>query len=99
MNNLKILRGMALPPQPVTVYRSNKWLQISSYELVPGDIVSLGKSSTSEFICPCDMLLLSGTCVVNEAMLTGESTPHLKVVDSMLQFCSLFSIGIYRIPK
>lgn len=30
-------------------------------------------------ICPADMLLISGGLVANEAMLTGESTPHHKV--------------------
>jgi P-type E1-E2 ATPase len=37
--------------------------------LVPGDIVSVTGSENTT--CPCDLLLLSGSCVVNEAMLTG----------------------------
>jgi cation-transporting ATPase 13A1 len=68
---------MSLPSNPVLVLRDDKWKLIASSELVPGDIVSFSKNN-NEFVCPADMILLMGNCVVNEAMLTGESTPHLK---------------------
>ena len=43
-------------------------------ELIPGDIVEI----TQNLEIPADMILLEGTCVINETMLTGESTPVIK---------------------
>lgn len=43
-------------------------------------------------VCPCDAVIISGTCVVNEAMLTGESTPHLKEAISNVEPDSVFSV-------
>ena len=44
---------------------------ISSKDLVPGDLFAL----ENNIKLPCDVLLLSGEAIINESMLTGESTP------------------------
>ncbi|EAL60854.1 hypothetical protein DDB_G0293004 [Dictyostelium discoideum AX4] len=80
LSNLNSLRNMSSKPTfPIYVYRLNQWKQINTTEILPGDIVSIGRgASEATSTLPCDMILLSGGCVVNEAMLTGESTPHHK---------------------
>eukprot|EP00771_Trimastix_marina_P002919 gnl/Trimastix_PCT/4093.p1 GENE.gnl/Trimastix_PCT/4093~~gnl/Trimastix_PCT/4093.p1 ORF type:complete len:1496 (-),score=347.32 gnl/Trimastix_PCT/4093:114-4601(-) len=60
---LGVFRDHAATPTPV-----------DSTDLLPGDRVEL----TGGLTLPCDVLLLSGQTVVNEAMLTGESVPVLK---------------------
>ncbi|XP_067828171.1 polyamine-transporting ATPase 13A3-like [Heptranchias perlo] len=60
----------------VRVYRSNNVTEeIFSTDLVPGDVVVI---PTNGLMMPCDAVLISGTCVVNESLLTGESVPVLK---------------------
>ncbi|KTW29048.1 ion-transporting P-type ATPase SPF1 [Pneumocystis jirovecii RU7] len=70
-------RTMSIKPYQIYVYRKFHWIQIMTDELLPDDIVSVS-TSEEEHDVPCDMILLSGSCVVNEAMLSGESTPLLK---------------------
>lgn len=49
--------------------------RISSVELVPGDLFELPEDGLA---LPCDLILVNGTVIVNESMLTGESTPIIK---------------------
>ena len=47
---------------------------MESTELVPGDVVEIPEMCNM----PCDFVLLTGSCIVNESMLTGESIPVIK---------------------
>ncbi|KAM6989740.1 LOW QUALITY PROTEIN: polyamine-transporting ATPase 13A3-like [Tautogolabrus adspersus] len=60
----------------VSVCRGNKDIeQALSTELVPGDVIIVPANG---MIMPCDAVLIHGTCIVNESMLTGESVPVTK---------------------
>ncbi|XP_035276744.1 probable cation-transporting ATPase 13A3 isoform X4 [Anguilla anguilla] len=60
----------------VSVCRANNEIEEAlSTDLVPGDILVI---PTNGIIMPCDAVLISGTCIVNESMLTGESVPVTK---------------------
>ncbi|AEY98251.1 FAFR567Wp [Eremothecium gossypii FDAG1] len=75
----------------VRVYRDGFWSQVPSSDLVPGDIYELTDPSLS--LLPCDSILISGDCLVNESMLTGESVPVSKVAatrETMLQLLDDF---------
>jgi len=69
----------------ITVLRSGYWTTISSQELVPGDVYELSEPSLS--MIPVDSMLLSGDCIVNESILTGESVPvsKLAATDKVMQ--------------
>ncbi|KAF3767022.1 hypothetical protein M406DRAFT_328132 [Cryphonectria parasitica EP155] len=74
---LNEFRGMSIKPYELLVYRLGKWTETYSDKLLPGDLVSVGRTKEDSGVA-CDMLLVEGTAIVNEAMLSGESTPLLK---------------------
>lgn len=70
------LRGTVASTETVRVYRNSKVVEnIPSSDLVPGDIIELPKHQA---IVVCDAVLLTGQCILNESMLTGESVPVTK---------------------
>jgi cation-transporting ATPase 13A2 len=78
-SNLRTIRQMAKYSCKVLVYRQfhgeRKAISIDSTELVPGDVFELPETG---LWLPCDCLVLQGTVIVNESMLTGESIPLIK---------------------
>ncbi|KAG8626113.1 hypothetical protein KVT40_006514 [Elsinoe batatas] len=70
-------RGMTIKPYPIWAYRGKEWIEIESDNLLPGDLVSVNRTKEDSGVA-CDMVLIEGTAIVNEAMLSGESTPVLK---------------------
>ncbi|XP_023796049.1 cation-transporting ATPase 13A2 [Cyanistes caeruleus] len=70
------LRDMAKMSVGVRVRRpGGEELVVSSAELVPGDCIRLPAAGA---LLPCDAALLTGECMVNESLLTGESVPVMK---------------------
>jgi len=91
LKSMATLRGMSTKSFSVYVYRKATWSEKPIEELLPGDIVSLvtkkpeakedneeAKAEKTHLTVPCDCLLLSGSAIVNEATLTGESVPQMK---------------------
>jgi P-type E1-E2 ATPase len=77
----KMLRKMATSEEKGIVRVKNPGGgvdEVISRDLVPGDVILIPSQGC---ILPCDVILTRGAVLVNEAMLTGESTPvqvHLK---------------------
>ncbi len=74
------------------VLRDGKECQLYDEELVCGDIVILRGSD----VIPCDSRVLTGSCYVNESILTGESDKVKKVAgDNLLSGTYLTSGEVY----
>ena len=52
------------------------WVELPAVELLPGDVFVWNRANE---VMPVDALILDGTCVTNEAVLTGETLPQSKI--------------------
>ncbi|KAH7348078.1 hypothetical protein BKA66DRAFT_432511 [Pyrenochaeta sp. MPI-SDFR-AT-0127] len=93
--SMKRLREVSKFECEVRVLRSGFWTHVDSAELVPGDVYEVTDPALNQF--PCDSLLLSGDCIVNESMLTGESIPvsKLPVSNSSLDLLDLSASAVH----
>mmetsp|Transcript_6716 Transcript_6716/g.11955 ORF Transcript_6716/g.11955 Transcript_6716/m.11955 type:complete len:1093 (+) Transcript_6716:3955-7233(+) len=75
-NNLLSIKALATTNRPDTtrILREGKIEEKYSWQIVPGDLIEI----QSNWIMPCDAVIFQGNCIVEEGMLTGESTPVLK---------------------
>ncbi|KAJ2827433.1 hypothetical protein IWW50_001891, partial [Coemansia erecta] len=68
------LKKMAEQEETVPVRRNGEWVDASTRDLVPGDVIEV----TTGAHMSCDCVLLSGNAIMNESSLTGEPLPIRK---------------------
>lgn len=73
---------MAYYDIPVNVLRGSNVVQISSVDIVPGDIVFL----KDPIKIPFEGVILEGSALINECALTGESVPIVKKADVLEKY-------------
>jgi len=57
------------PQQSLPPYQLAESVEVSSEDLVPGDVIEIPRTGC---LMQCDAVLVTGNCIVNESMLTGE---------------------------
>ena len=80
--------------QKIYLFSPSIEVELSSKELVPGDQVLL--PTNGGYTVECDSVLVEGSCVVNESMLTGESIPVTKVLKECLLGKTLFLSPVFN---
>ena len=96
LKNLQEFRAMSIVPYSIMVLRTGKWITIQTDQLLPGDLCSVTRVMEDNPV-PADFILLEGSCIANEAMLSGESTPQLKESITLRQDDEMFGITTDRI--
>lgn len=71
-----ITKLINLRPQRAVVIRDGKTIEVSVDEVTENDIVAVKQGSTM----PVDGVIVKGSCIVDESIITGESMPVEKTV-------------------
>ena len=76
----QLIKELSVYTCKVNVYRKGKNdeifpKEIDSTELVPGDLYEIPEDGKS---LPCDTILINGSVIVNESLITGDTTPVVK---------------------
>ena len=76
----QLIKDLSIYTCNVNVYRKGKNdeifpIQINSTELVPGDLYEIPGDGKS---LPCDTILINGSVIVNESLITGDTSPVVK---------------------
>lgn len=71
-----ITKLIDLRPQRAVVIRDGKTIEVSVDEVIENDIVAVKQGSTM----PVDGVIVKGSCIVDESIITGESMPVEKTV-------------------
>ncbi len=75
---------MAYYEVELDVLRGGEMRKISSFEVVPGDLVFFGRNMR----VPFEGVLLEGEMLINECALTGESVPVAKKSESLQKYAN-----------
>ncbi|KAI7873218.1 uncharacterized protein EV154DRAFT_100788 [Mucor mucedo] len=70
----KRIKQMAEYTDNVNIYRNGQWENMSTADLLPGDVFEVTEGKTT----PCDGVILTGNVVADESSLTGEPLPIRK---------------------
>jgi len=83
LQNQQSLRDTVQSHDVVTVWRgADKYEELATTKLVPGDVIIIPPHGCDMH---CDAVLLSGTCIVNESMLTGTGGRRYRVITATVQ--------------
>ena len=82
---------MGLTPSISHVQRDGQWVDIPTAEVQVGDILQVRAGEK----VPVDGVVIEGQSAVNESMLTGESLPVEKSVDSKVIGATVNETGVF----
>ena len=82
---------MGLTPSISHVQRDGQWVDVPTAEVQVGDILQVRAGEK----VPVDGVVIEGQSAVNESLLTGESLPVEKTVDSKVIGATVNETGVF----